>query len=303
MTPQERDYEAFLSRVLHSTADQVEPVGDGLTKIRARLTEPWLKRQWWLLRSEFAALGWFVVVRCEALIGKARARAGSGTPIGTGHGVRPRRRVPVLTGLTAWVSSRGPGRGSENSRRSPGPVLNWLRPALAVGGAVVLVVVGVFALGGIRDDIAGLGASGSGPNPPGSSSLGGAGGGTTTGGAGRTGRARVGGGYSGTSPGGQPGTRPHGSGASTAPCATPTSSPTSQSPTPAPSTSPTPTPSPSPSPSPTPTPTPTPSGSASPNSFFHSPQQIVHPAGTTALVCGGGPLAPGPVPSGQGMAD
>jgi len=68
MTAQERDYEAILSRVLHTTTDQLEPVGDGLTKIRARLDEPWLKRQWWLLRSGFMALGWLVVVRYEAFL-------------------------------------------------------------------------------------------------------------------------------------------------------------------------------------------------------------------------------------------
>ena len=56
MTGQERDYEAILRRVLHTTTDQFEPVGDGLTKIRARLGEPWLKRQWWLLRNEFTVL-------------------------------------------------------------------------------------------------------------------------------------------------------------------------------------------------------------------------------------------------------
>src|SRR6516165_2031796 len=74
MTGQKRDVEEILSRALHSTTDQVEPVGDGLTKIRARLGEPWLKRQWWLLRSEFMVLAWFVVVRCESLFGAVRAR-------------------------------------------------------------------------------------------------------------------------------------------------------------------------------------------------------------------------------------
>ena len=42
MTGQERDHGEVLSRVLHSTTDQVEPVGDGLAKIQARLAEPWL---------------------------------------------------------------------------------------------------------------------------------------------------------------------------------------------------------------------------------------------------------------------
>ena len=64
MTGQERDHGEVLSRVLHSTTDQVEPVGDGLAKIQARLAEPWLKRQWWLLRREFMVLGWVLAIRC-----------------------------------------------------------------------------------------------------------------------------------------------------------------------------------------------------------------------------------------------
>ena len=80
MTAQERDYEEILGRALHSATDQIEPVGDGLTKIRARLTEPWLKRQWWLLRSEFMVLRWLVVVRCEAFLSTARAGATAADP-------------------------------------------------------------------------------------------------------------------------------------------------------------------------------------------------------------------------------
>jgi hypothetical protein len=306
MTAQERDYEAVLSRVLHSATDQVEPVGDGLTKIRARLTEPWLKRQWLLLRSEFVVLGWLVVVRCEAFFSRVRAgsdtTAGAGEP-GTGHGKRPRRLAPVLAGLTAWASSRGPGRGSpESSRRSLGPVFGWLRPALAVAGAVVLVVVGVFALGGIRGGFAGIGASGSGGNNQGGSSQYG-GNGNPNGGAGRAGHGRIGGSGSGLGALGQHGTHHPGATPSAAPCATPTPSPSSQAPSPTPSPSTSPTTSPTTSPSPTPTATPTPSGSASPNSFYQSPQQFVRPAGTTALVCGGGGASPGPSPSNPGMAD
>src|SRR5579863_5260674 len=107
MTAQERDYEEILGRALHSATDQIEPVGDGLTKIRARLTEPWLKRQWLLLRSEFVVLGWLVAVRCEAFVSRVRAgsdiTAGAGEP-GADHGRRPRGLAPALAGLTAWVS-------------------------------------------------------------------------------------------------------------------------------------------------------------------------------------------------------
>jgi len=167
MTAQERDYEEILGRALHSATDQIEPVGDGLTKIRARLTEPWLKRQWWLLRSELMVLRWLVVVRCEAFLSTARAGgaaadppAGSGTPSGAdtpdaaarpdvAPGRRPRSLRPVLGGITAWAAGKRP-------HKSVGPAMAWLRPALAVAGAVVLVVAGVFALGGIRGTFVGL---------------------------------------------------------------------------------------------------------------------------------------------------
>jgi hypothetical protein len=166
MTAQERDYEEILGRALHSATDQIEPVGDGLTKIRARLTEPWLKRQWWLLRSELMVLRWLVVVRLEAFLSTARAAAadlsaGSGTPSGAGTapdaaaspdaapGRRPRSLRPVLGGITAWAAGKRP-------HKSAGPAMAWLRPALAVAGAVVLVVAGVFALGGIRETFIGL---------------------------------------------------------------------------------------------------------------------------------------------------
>jgi hypothetical protein len=176
MTGQERDYEAILSRVLRTTTDQFEPVGDGLTKIRGRLSEPWLKRQWWLLRSEWMALRWLVVVRCESFFstvksfsstvksfsstvksgksGPAAADTAAGplapllacaTPDTEEHGRRRRSLRPVLGGITAWASGK--------QRKSVGPVMAWLRPALAVVGAVVLVVAGVFALGQIHQGL------------------------------------------------------------------------------------------------------------------------------------------------------
>ncbi|HET7243793.1 MAG TPA: hypothetical protein VFJ07_03090, partial [Streptosporangiaceae bacterium] len=148
MTGQERDYEAILSRVLHTTTDQLEPVGDGLTKIRERLGEPWLKRQWWLLRSELLVLRWLVVVRCESFFSKIRSRsdvtnlapdASAGVPDGG-----PLKSLLSIATLTT------PGK---RPRRSVGPAMAWLRPALAVAGAVVLVVAGVFALGQIREGL------------------------------------------------------------------------------------------------------------------------------------------------------
>jgi hypothetical protein len=309
MTAQERDYEEILGRALHSATDQIEPVGDGLTKIRARLTEPWLKRQWWLLRSELMVLRWLVVVRLEAFLSTARAgaaaadlSAGSGTPSGAGtapdaaaspdaaSGRRPRSLRPMLGGITAWAAGKRP-------HKSPGPAMAWLRPALAVAGAVVLVVAGVFALGGIRETFVGLEndnslgstttSHGSGPgNTNGSATLRGS---TTP--AHRGSRA--------TSPGA---TTKH-SRATAAPsaCSSPSTPPVnSPSPSPTPTTpSPSPTPT-SPSPSPTPTtPSPSPSISGGPLVSGLGGYHSQAPIRTTALmVCEPTP-APATSPTNQ----
>jgi hypothetical protein len=145
MTGQERNYEAILSRVLHTTTDPLEPVGDGLTKIRARLSEPWLKRQWWLLRSEFLVLRWLVVVRCESFFSRIRSRSGV-----TGHAADAPAALPDGGPLKSLLSIATASTPAKRPRRSVGPAMAWFRPALAVAGAVVLVVAGVFALGSIR---------------------------------------------------------------------------------------------------------------------------------------------------------
>ena len=149
MTGQERDYEAVLSHVLHTTTDQLEPVGDGLTKIRARLSEPWLKRQWWLLRSEFMVLRWFVVVRCESLFSKIRSRSDVTdlTPDATTGQEADGGPLRSLLSMATLTSDK------RRPRRPAGLAMAWLRPALAVAGAVVLVVAGVFALGQIREGL------------------------------------------------------------------------------------------------------------------------------------------------------
>jgi hypothetical protein len=316
MTGQERDYEAILSRVLHTTTDQLEPVGDGLTKIRARLDEPWLKRQWWLLRSELMVLRWLVVVRCEAFFstvkpgksGSPAADSAAGalapllacaTPAADEHGRRRRSQRPVLGRTTAWVASRGPGRGHEDGPRSShGPAMSWLRPALAVAGAVVIVVGGVFALGNIQQGFGFIGLGADGGTQPGSSSQGGGnpyGGGATL--------------KSSSSPSqGRSGAPKPGASAahnrtlpSPGPCISPTT-PTSASPSPSPSpTSASPSPSPtSASPSPTPTtPSPSPSTSDAPiTSGMAGHSQA--PIGTTALVmCEQRPPSASPSPSNQ----
>jgi hypothetical protein len=160
MTGQERDHGEVLSRVLHSTTDQIEPVGDGLTKIQARLAEPWLKRQWWLLRREFMVLGWVFALRCQSWFSTVRSRLAAGADAddaAAGAGARL-RSLPVLGGIVAWASAKWPRKAGAPRRGSIGPAMAWFRPALAVAGAVVLVVAGVFALGQIRATFATVGS-------------------------------------------------------------------------------------------------------------------------------------------------
>jgi hypothetical protein len=149
MTGQERDYEAILSRVLHTTTDRIEPVGDGLTKIRARLGEPWLKRQWWLLRNEFMVLRWLVVVRCESLFSRIRSRSDL-TDLTPDTSAAQEADGGALKSLLSIATSTPAKTPAKRRGRSVGPAMAWFRPALAVAGAVVLVVAGVFALGSIR---------------------------------------------------------------------------------------------------------------------------------------------------------
>ena len=155
MTRPDRDYDDILSRVLHSALDPVEPAGDGLAKIQKRIAEPWLRRRVSLVRTELAALAWLIFVRCEPLF--SRARSGFAAIFASSRR-RPGMAAPALGAATARVS---PGRhhhtarrgraGDASLRRWVGPTITWLRPTLAVGGAVVIVVVGVFALGQVRE--------------------------------------------------------------------------------------------------------------------------------------------------------
>jgi hypothetical protein len=296
MTGQERDYEAILSRVLHTTTDQFEPVGDGLTKIRGRLSEPWLKRQWWLLCSQLLALRWFVVVRCESVISKIRSRSDVTDLTPDAPAGQEAEGGPLTSLLSMATSVSGT---SKKQQRSVGPAMAWLRPALAVAGAVVLVVAGVFALGQIREGLfLGL-ANGTGSNSSTSGQQNGNGNANGTGSP-LPGSGTPSQGSSGTpSPGASTGngkTAP-----SASPCAaasppaqnspSPVTSPTSASPTPTPTpTTPTPTPT-TPSPSPTTPAAPLTNGTPGPTQ---------EPIGTTALVtCAQGQGAPPASPSSQ----
>jgi hypothetical protein len=258
MTLPDRDYDDILSRALRSTLDPIEPAGDGLTKIQRRIAEPWLRRQLSLIRMELSALGWLVAVRSEPFRTGVRSRL---AVLGrSGH--RPRSAPGALGaaaayGRRSYSAGRSARAGDFGLRRWLGPTMNWLRPALAVAGAVVIVVVGVFALGRFQASF--IGASNQTGSPSQHGGRGGTGPGTKDGHG-----AHVPGGPSrtqGPSRGRKPNSKsPSKTGHKRNPASSsspvPSPSPSSVSPSPSASAS----PSSSPTSSPTSTPTPTPTG-------------------------------------------
>jgi len=129
MTTQDRDYEDLLRGALRAAAESIEPVGDGLQKIRHRLDSPLSARStvsgaggW--LRMYWIRLG----VRLEPATEAGRARLGRRAPA-PGHGgtarQHTRRRQP------------------HGRLQAAGP---WMRPMLAVSAVVAVVVVGFVTL-------------------------------------------------------------------------------------------------------------------------------------------------------------
>lgn len=288
MTRPERDYDEILSRVLHSTLDPIEPAGDGLSKIQRRIAEPWLQRQWSLLRNEFTALGWLIFVRCEPFLNQARSSLAA-------FAVRASRRLRSTAAvLGAAVTRTASGRhrhaagddgpASVLRRWWLGPIVTWLRPALAVAGAVVIVVVAVFTLSNVRETLSPEASASHSSSVTGSAhgagnhqgSIGGHSNNSQPGSSGGT----------GTSPAGKEATKPQSGQNAPAPASS-CSSAAAPSPTPSPPASPTPSPSPSPTVSPTPSPTGSPTSSGVP---------APPPAGPDSQIAGADPsCAPNPV--------
>lgn len=233
MSTLDQDYEAILRRCLHAEAESVEPGGDGLQRIRARLKKPQPFLVAWLLADSDVAR-------------------------------------PVFNGLEAAGDWCLQALRSVTDRFRPavtvyGRGLGWLRPAAAMTTAIFVVAAGVFAAMELPQAISQTGSlqlpflqgsrpgGGSGrPHENGHGTL-------------MPGAVAPGGG-----PGG--GSRPAGSSPSCSPSGTgkhgqppaPSSSPSS-TPSSTPSSSPSPSSTPTPTSTPTPSPTPTPSDSATPS--------------------------------------
>jgi hypothetical protein len=133
MTSVNGDFDERLRRALHAEVDSVEPATDGLERILYRARQPWLLRQVSLMLTECADLFWLIVIRLEPVAGKLR------------------QAIASRTGLLAAPAGRrhaSPGR-----RARPGSELGWLRPALAVSAAVIVVVAGVYGLAQLRQSL------------------------------------------------------------------------------------------------------------------------------------------------------
>jgi len=149
MTPVNGDIGQILRRALHAEVDSIEP-GDGLERIRRRTHAPWLVRQTSLMLTECTDLARLIGIRLEpAITGLRTAVAERGGPREAFVGLLSSTVASIVALFTP--PSRKPAHGHRGPRS--GSNLGWLRPALAVAGAVVIVVAGVYGLVQVRDNI------------------------------------------------------------------------------------------------------------------------------------------------------
>src|SRR6266487_3229712 len=258
MTYPTREHEDLLRRALRAAGDSVEPAGDGLERIRARLTRPRPAFAAWMMSgAEPAALRVRPVLSWLRLrIGLALGRIGPALAwLRLRIGLALGRIGPAL----AWLRARFRA-GDGTVKAGPG----WLRPVAAIAAFVVIIGSGAFAISALRHSITQTGVEiGLGQST------------ATTGGTKGPGGVNGNGHkivppnqlwlplHTGSTP--APIRPSPNAQASPGPSCTPTVAPTT---TPSPSSTPT------PSPSVTPTPTPTPTGTGSPSP---SPSDSISP--------------------------
>jgi hypothetical protein len=147
MTPVNGDIDQILRSALHAEVDSIEP-GDGLERIRRRTHAPWLVRQASLMLTECVDLARLIWIRLEpGFTGLRTAIAERGGP---GEAF-----VGLLSSMVASLVTLVRPRHRTATHRAPsgGSNLGWLRAALAVAGAVVIVVAGVYGLVQVRDNL------------------------------------------------------------------------------------------------------------------------------------------------------
>src|SRR5450755_106192 len=258
MRQREFDYDEILRRALRAAADGIEPSGDGLERIRARLTTPRPLTSAWLMAG-------YTDVALPAL-----ARLWSAL-----ESLRGWLRPAIGRAGQTRTSNRAPG-----GRPSRGTLVHrygWLRPA-AVATAIVIAVAGGFALSQLPGAISNSGAenlplSNSGTHPHGGS--------VDSGSASQLpGPSKTSGNWAGLHP------TPSAS-ASCGPSAPRRASGSQPTPTPTPSRIPSPTPSATPSPTATPTPTPTATPSGTPTATPTSTGAVASTPASPALTPAG----------------
>ena len=156
MTPVDRDFDQMLRRALHAEVDSIEPADGGLDRIRQRMRAPWLVRQTSLMLTESADLVRLIGIRLEPKFSSMRAAIADRGGAWVAFVGLLSSMVSVLAGLFTPARGRGAthrGRTGRGERAREGSSLAWLRPALAVAGAVVIVVAGVYGLAQVRDNL------------------------------------------------------------------------------------------------------------------------------------------------------
>jgi hypothetical protein len=299
MTYPTREHEELLRRALRVAADSVEPAGDGLERIRARLTTPRPAVAAWMMSGTEPA-----VLRLRPLLTSLRPLLTSLRPLLT-------RLRPLLTSL--WPLLTRLRQVTESAldrlwanRGAPRTHPAWLRPAAAMAAFVVIIGSGALAIRALQHTIRQTGVPTSLGVPEGTSS-------------GQSGRGLNSKGHKVLSP--VPpvplvapslpefwplrtttGTPPPRTSQPT-PLASPSCTPTvtqSWSPTPSPPTSPSVSPSPPPSGTPSPTPTetgsPTPTASPTDSPAASSAGAVTQAVAATPLSSGAGSTNGSPAP-------
>ena len=154
MTPVNGNFDQMLRSALHTEVDSIEPAEGGLDRIRRRTRAPWLVRQASLLLTECTDLVRLIAIRLEPGFTGMRATIAARGGLWAAFVSVPSSAVAGVAAL--FVPSRRRGPMHRAGAAGPGGTppehrnLTWLRPVLAVVGAVVIVVAGVFGLTQVR---------------------------------------------------------------------------------------------------------------------------------------------------------
>ena len=149
------ELDEILRQALNTAAESVEPAGDGLQQIRRQLDTPRYQRQLKLWLTESTDMFWLLWIRLEPAMERARA-AVLAAWTATAAWLRDKRgAVGHAAAPIGRPRQRAAHRSQPASRLAAllSPAMAWLRPALAVAAAVVIVVAGVFGLAQLRQTV------------------------------------------------------------------------------------------------------------------------------------------------------